>query len=140
MALRKLAKDRDSGKHGCPTVYADEDVRVEGDQVLVLQGDVVVDVAATTGAEVDPAATRCVWSPEGTVLALGVRLPAEREQELENRLPGEAAVALLAGELFGQPRFGSAEDLGAPGPGQALLRIKAETVRDARDRYHGSSA
>ena len=30
MALRKLAKDGDSGKHGCPTVYVDEAVTVEG--------------------------------------------------------------------------------------------------------------
>lgn len=33
MALRKLAKDGDSGKNGCPTVYLDD----EG--MLVIQGD-----------------------------------------------------------------------------------------------------
>ena len=77
-----------------------------------------------------------MWLADDTVLALGDRLPGEREQELENVLPGEAAVPLLAKALFSEPRIGRAEDLGLPGPGQVLLRIKAETVRAARARYH----
>lgn len=35
MGLRKLAKDRDSGKNGCPTVYVDDD------GTLVVQGDLL---------------------------------------------------------------------------------------------------
>ena len=116
MALRKLAKDRNSGKHGCPTVYADDGMKVETEQVLVLQGDVVVEDEALDDHVAQPENTRCVWLTDDTVLALGDRLPASREQELENVLPGEAAVFLLAGELFSDPRLGRAEDLGAPGP------------------------
>ena len=67
---------------------------------------------------------------------MGSEMCIRDRQELENVLPGEAAVFLLAGELFSDPRLGRAEDLGAPGPGQVLLRIKAETVRAARARYH----
>lgn len=136
MALRKLAKDLESGKHGCPTVYADEGVKVATEQVLVLQGDVVVEGASLDDGQAHPETTRCVWLADNTVLALGDRLPAAREHELENVLPGEAAVALLASELFSDPRLGQAEDLGAPEPGQVLLRIKAKTVRAARARYH----
>lgn len=140
MTLRKLAKDLSSGKHGCPTVYADDGVKVETEQVLVLQGDVVVDGEAYASRQTQPVSTRCVWLADDTVLALGYRLPTEREQELENLLPGEAAVSLLAPELFADPRIGRAEDLGVPGPGQILLRIKAETVRAARARYHAETS
>lgn len=68
MGLRKLAKDLESGKHGCPTVYVDDD------GTLVVQGDL---------------------------------LSAATESQLENVLPGEGAV-----------------------------RIKADTVQAALQRYH----
>lgn len=136
MALRKLAKDEDSGKHGCPTVYADDSATAEGEAVLVLQGDIVEVGDRWDAARVGPAGTRCVWTEEDSVLVQGDRLEGPRERELEDVLPGEAAVALLAKALFVEPRVGRAEDLGALRAGEVLLKIKARTVRAARSRYH----
>lgn len=134
MALRKLAKDEDSGKHGCPTVYADDDATTQAGAALVLQGDVVDvgDEAAPRGHT----AARCVWTTDDKVLVLGDRLDESREHELENVLPGEAAVAMLAQVLFDDSRVGRVDDLGDPGRGQVLLTIKARTVRAARARHH----
>lgn len=138
MALRKLAKDEDSGKHGCPTVYADDDARADGlGPVLVLQGDVVqVEPSSVARPVVGDLRARCVWTDNETVFVLGDGLDMARESGLENVLPGEGAVRLLASDLFDETRVGQPTDLGTPSKGQVLLKIKAKTVRAARERHH----
>ena len=130
MGLRKLAKDVESGKNGCPTVYADDNVETS-EETLVVQGDTLAvepdGVRSAVGASV------ARLTGDGMVIVQGDRVLSTTESELENVLPGESAVPISPAALFGATDQQALDELL---PGQVRVRIKAATIAAAKARYH----
>lgn len=128
MALRMLAKDLSSGKHGCPSVYVEDATAVQ--YVLVVQGDLIEERAGDPPLDVRSVAR---VEDDGTVTVQGPRVPAAVADQMANVLTGEVGVWATPEALF-------AAELGAVfrelAPGEARVGIKADVVTAAATRYH----